>query len=318
MTATGGFDVETVQMVRLHVAAGRVWYGHDGFFCEDSGHSVDEFFSRAPWLGVPLDKIETVRLLGVQDNAHLIVRLHERRVARRQRQRIELGSPMLLPVARDRCDPVRVMEALYQPEAAVLACGGLHDMTVWDFPTYTMLAALQDSRPEVPEKAVKALPYHPSWPALSFLPYRDEAVAVRLLTQVIDPRWFRDPFRPHRISKLLNFLGVTPENVKAILGYGPPGRNCDRAKLVVDVWLGEPLQTGSLDRPCNFLMRTYLSSEDQEVGLLRACRRFVRFLYEVWLGEAACRNRDCGFRPTQFFKDEAEWAAYQKHRRSLG
>jgi hypothetical protein len=317
MTAAGGFDVETVQMVRLHVEAGRVWYGHDGFFAEDSGHSVEKFFARAPWLGVPLDKIELIRLLGVPENAHLIIRLHERRVARRQRQRIELGSPMLLPVARDRSNPVRVLEALYQPEAAPLACGGLHDMTVWDFPTYAMLAALQDSRPEVPEKAVKALPYHPAWPAISFLPYRSEEVAVRLLTEVVDPRWFRHPLRPHRINKLLNYLGVTPENMKALLEDGPPGRNYDRAELVVNTWMGPPIleQVGA---PSNFLMRAYFSTDDRAAGLLRACRRFVRFVYEVWLGEAACRNRDCGFMATQFFKNKAEWTAYQSHRRSLG
>jgi hypothetical protein len=298
--------------LRLHVAGGRVWVGRDGRVGGDGGLSVRDFLAPT---SPAADDASVVRLLGVRGNAALVCRLHERRTVRHLGQRIELASPALLPTARQREVPAAVLHCLLQPHQHQLACGGIHDMTAYDFPSYFMMAAVDD--PDgTGESATRAMSYHPAWPALSFLPHLDVLAAVDLLCDVVDPRWFRNPFRPHRINKLLNFLGVTPANMRAVTAGAKSGRNLARAERLVRTWFGGDLYRRQ-QAPNNFLYRVFTACADPASGLLRACRRFVRFVYEVWMSFVSAKVQECGFMPRRFFKDAAESAAFEEHCRGL-
>jgi hypothetical protein len=157
---------------------------------------------------------------------------------------------------------------------------------------------------------------HPAWPALAFVAGPDELVslphAAELLAHVVDPRWYRHPFRPHRFTRLYAHLGLSPANMRARLGVGSPGRHHARALAAVNAWYSPAglAAYGGLrcGRPECFLWRVYASqSRSIARGLLRATTRFVDFVSLVWL-EAECRT--AGFEPGRFFRAD-ELAAFE-------
>lgn len=302
---------EVLRLVRLHVAGGCVWYGHDGLPERNSLRSVEEFLGGT--VGVATGRAAAVRLLGVPGNAELIVRLYRTRALRHEScvQRIELGAPTLLARAVDRDCPHKALLALWQSEPSALACGGFHDMAAVDLPSYALVASLRGPGPGGLDRAVRVLPGHPAWPALSFLPHLSRPTAVRLLAEIVDPRWYRHPFRPHRVSRLLGYLGVSPDNMRAYTGVGVPGRHYGRAALVLDTWF-DINRLGNSRQDAAFLDRVFLTAADPAAGLLRASRRFVRFLYEVWLAGLSGRGGECGFLAGEFFTAR-ECAAWERH-----
>lgn len=183
--------VKVARLVRLHVAGGRVWQGRDAVVT--GGPTVAEFLG-------DVDDDVTYRLLGTSANAGLIVGLHERRARLGLDQRIELFSPAAL-TGRHLTDAAVVLQFLWQPDPASLANGGCHCLSPWDFTAYAVAADLGD--PTSTPRAIRTMRCHPAWPAISFLPFRRDHAAARMLSDILDPRWFRDPSRPHRASRLL-------------------------------------------------------------------------------------------------------------------
>lgn len=305
-------DYGQADQVRLHVSSGVVWCGAGGHPGGSSGLPTSAFLDSAAFSGGGGVPPSSFRLVGNRDNADMIVRLYERSVVRGMNYRIELASPSLV----GRAGPAAALRMLWSPAASAVASGGIHVMTSADFPSYLMLAAGASGDAEVAGRACLALSHHPAWPALSFLPRCSESHAVGLISDVVDPRWFRHPFRPHRISRLLAHLGVTPQNAAASLGLGRPGRNYDRFANALAVWYFDGIDSEP-SAVNNFLARVLGSRSDRSAGILSACRRFVRFMHEVWVGELS-RSAESGFSPGEFFKSAAEEDAYEEHRAAGG
>lgn len=308
-----------VSVLRLHTdASGHVWHGADGGLGEDSGCWVDDFFDRAPYLGIDLGRVEKVRLLGAADNAPLVVQLHHRCLQLERRPRIQVCSPALCPGPAERVSPERVLHALWQPRPGGSA--HWHDLSERDYAAYAVVAALKENDGRPNEKALRILQYHPAWPALSFPAGCDPHYGCLLVALIVDPRWFRDPIHPHRLSRLRAYLGVTPQNALACYGGTPGGRHYDRFVTALYAWCGRTSGWGgkSKNDPHQFLVRAGLRGGGGEAeAALRATGRFLRFVAEVWLDNVCYGHRDGGFRPEQFFKTEAETDGYRHHLASL-
>jgi len=309
-----------VDLLRLHTDdQGHVWYGHDGAVGENSRCTVAVFFDKLKWLGVNLGSVRLIRLLGVPSNAELIVYLHHMRVRNKslsRGQRVVLGSPMVCPTAEDRGSPARVLSHLWQ-QYAVLPSGCWHDLSDKDYTTYAIIAALKDNKGEVDEQVRRIFRYHPLWPAVSFIPSGDHDAACLLAARIVDPRWFRHPTRPHRLSRLYVHLGLTPKNMHAwMTNFNDRDRNFDWLTVLMRSWLG---RTGVTDRtrPQHFLWRAHAAAGGAHKGTMAATRRYVRFLYEVWSGEVAAPRPEGGFLPSSFFKSAEEVDAYSVHLRTL-
>ncbi len=311
---------DSLTLLRLHADLdGVVWYGHDGVPFGCTSRSVEDFCHNPDSLGLGLSRARAVRLLGVPDNAPLILALkkyHKERPKTADRQTVLLGSPQIVPGAVLRASPEAVLQAMWQPGATAAGPGCWHRMSGQEYTTYAIIDELKRSGGQPGDMARRTLRYHPAWPALSFLAGLREDAACKLVAQIVEPRWFRHPFRPGRLSRLNSYLGLTPDNMAAFTGAGPPGRHYDRAELVLDTWAFG--FKSSAAKPGGFLHRIADLAPEGEyhTGLLKASLRFVRLLFEVWTAESN-NHPDGGFDPHRFFKRPAEALAYAAHREQL-
>src|SRR5262245_1682497 len=172
------------------------------------------------------------------------------------------------------------------------------------FCTYALINAL--AADDDGERARRVVTYHPAWPALSFLDGLDADAACRLLATVIDPRWFRHPARPARVSPLAAFLGLTPAAVAACLAGSPAARPA----LVVDTWGGREPQASFAAGA--FLHRLANEYEHRAAGVLAACRRLLTFLRVFWTCELV-EHPEVRFDPARFFGDATLADDFARH-----
>lgn len=312
--------LNAVDVLRLHADLdGIVWYGTDSLPFENSGRSVAEFYRNPSVLNVPLRGARTIRLLGTADNAQLIVglkRLHHDDPAVGRRQAVLLGSPMVVPSPAMRANAESVLQAMWQLGTTAAVPGCWHRMTHHDYTTYAIITEFRLTGGQPSELARRTLRYHPAWPALSFLSALDEDAACKLVAEIVEPRWFRHPFRPNRLTRLNSYLGLTPANMAAFVAGERGGRHYERAQTVLTTWAYGFKH--SMNGPNGFLQRIADRAESGKyhVGLLRASERFARFLFEVWTAEST-DHPDVKFDPRRFFKRDDEASAYVEHRRAI-
>lgn len=292
--------------LRVHASRdGRVWYGKHEPACCDSGLSPREFVD-AP----PFQEATVVRVLGVAQNASLIVTMWEARLRsqRMQRQRIWVGSPLMCRAVLD--DMELILRELWRPSIASMTPGCWHEMTGKDFPVYQLLRTCGQAGPD--ERSHRIFRYHPAWSAAMFLPTGDLDRCCELVCQIVDPRWYSHPQRPGRPTRLWQFLALDPVRVEEFY-QDPTHAAPPRLRAAVEAWAGRSWRAQDAvalaKDPRNFLWRIYLSHGAGK-GLLHATRDFVQFLRLVWLQSIAQPGWEV-FLPQYFFKREDETAAYQ-------
>jgi hypothetical protein len=287
-------------VLRLHVAAGTVWYGNDGLPAADSGRDEEGFVGSH--LGdAQLSAADSVRIMGCATNARLICCLDELSLVR---PLIYLVSPAVVPVLADRDRPDAVLRALWQPALSAGLPSRWHQLTKMEILTYAMIAAGGD-RTHVPDVVRSAIVAHPAWPALSFVSGLNVDAACRLVCTIVDPRWYRHESHPGRRSRLYAYLGLCPANMAAIVGRGDPSRHHDRAANVVNAWY-----RGSSSDPF-FLSRCHQTS-DLAAGILSASCKLVDFVDLVWSTRIA-GNQNFDFHPFRFFGDGRTAQRYVDH-----
>lgn len=305
-------------VLRLHVADdGLVWYGSDNQFAVNSYMQPSGFFQDNP-LGFDFADPRCIRVLGTHSNASLLVFLHTLRIAAPatfKKQKLMLGSPSLVPTANLRSEPTTVLQHLWQPSCTSVAPGMWHEMTQLDYCTYAMIDEMQkvgcDDR--VPEVVQRIVTYHPVWPALAYIPFLDRDAVCRLLCDIVDPRWFQHPSRPHRHSRLHAYLGITPRNMNAYLTSAFPDRHFNRARNVIASWYNRKFTKGDRLGKGKFLWQAFSTGGDKASGLLRGTQRFVSFLQEFWLNAVRRAHPEAFFHPFLFFRDTEEAVVFARH-----
>lgn len=290
---------------RLHTdAAGVVWYGRDNLPALSSGEDPDGFVRR---MAVPLRSAGVIRIVGSQQNARLIVVVQQlRQLKGISGRRLLLASPRAFGIG----SATEILHRLWQPDLSCRVSASFHEMTQLDFASY-LLADAVNTGTLTPEKSLRLISYHPVWVALSFIPTLHLESACRLITAIMDPRWFRHDDRPSRLSCLNAYLGLTPTNVHAYLKRKIEYfRYADRFAIVADCWFKRATRDLREDNPANFLFRIVSAARNPEMGMLRACEKLVRFVCETWL---ASLSKHYEFVPEMFFHSKEEIEAYKKH-----
>lgn len=297
--------------IKLHTAAdGNVWYASGIRPPKDSGQTVEAFMLSSVVSGVGA----TVRLLGTIQNAELISALHLRRFKGEIRS-VEVAGPQSF-TATELEDPKLVIMKM-RGLALSSACGGWHVISLHDYPTYAMLARIARADFEFDEIAKTYMTLHPAYKALSFIPTLVMEEAARLLTTIVDPRWFVDLRLPERTSKLELFLGLTPKTQAIVSADGAKlvKARARRCANVLACWKKEQPANVDLSQPANFLYRIHAAAGGEARGDLRASQAFVRYLRHNWLAGLEHRTgvKDGLFAPDLFFKSPAEITAYTEH-----
>lgn len=195
--------------------------------------------------------------------------------------------------------------------------GGFRRLSVHaDWPVYTML--LKTVQETI---ANKLYLLHPAWTALSFVDTLHLPSAISFLNSIVDPRWFVDAMYPDRSSKINRYLGLSARMMRTIWmdthsnnvmqhSTDEKGQMRSRAEQLVYSWTGGgryiKIYPENLSSPRNFLFRYFLKCAvnfDKFMALLRASKKFLSFVRQVWLNEVALTHSGHLFVPKYFFED---------------
>ena len=253
------------KILRLHTdSEGAVWCGQNGVRAVNSKLVPEEFVTHNSFRTAKL-----VRIMGVHDNADLIVtaynaqkRLNSSRTPARSalsmsNVRLEVGSPLICPVKALRKDPVEVLQRMWQTDTASRLSANWRTVDANLFNSYLLSMSVG----EVSDKSAAIFRYHPTASIFKYLSDYDISACMKFVSEVLDPRWFLHPDRPHRTTRLNRFLGLTPSVFKAIFSGNAAemtgAHNISRAIVVNSCWNVGDLDEVDCSAPRNFLWRIY-------------------------------------------------------------
>ncbi len=261
-----------------------------------------------------------LRLLGSHINAKLIMRL--RQLVNERDSFIEIASPLVCASIAERLDPDIVLFRLRQC-CLPASTGGWHRLTNLDYATFSLIAQIQ-SDGQFLNTSYQLLYNHPLWKPLTFIRGISADWTAWLIHVIIDPRWYVDPLRPGRLSRLRSYLGLRPDIQAAVMARDPIHRKnhfVAKCKMVYGTWAayGEPPEE-DMELPGNFLWRAARSAGGGIRGGLRGSQRFISFLVYAWqqaIHDASkpLRGSELMFMPELLFKTEEEIEAFRAHMR---
>lgn len=298
---------KTDDILRLHTdPQGSVWCGQSGIQAYNSKLSPEEFVLRPVF-----QDARHIRVLGVPVNAKLICLIHDtwqRADDYATGHRLQIGSPVCYlsnPVFND---TRFVLQQMWQPTSS--ARSSWHTLTQKDYTSYLAIHSLQQST-RVDDKLLAIMAYHPAWKALTFVTTHDVEACCRLVCEIVDPRWYNHHSRPDRASRLLSYLGMSPE---VFATRQASSQKLERAATVIKAWSsGSPEAAVDFGDPRNFVWRIYRNAGGGPTGLLRASRTFIEFIRFAWLQGVSQPGRRV-FNPAMFFKhNQHEAFAYTTH-----
>ena len=333
--------------IKIHTAPdGNIWFAERGHQPRLAELDAEDFATQS-WVL----EADALRLLATRDNCDLICALHAARCGTGLPRQVLLGNPRILPVEYERLGKVfgRMERCDISP-----SLGGWRELASKDYVTYALAGVLKKSE-GFNNLAERLLREHPVWPALSFLSDINKESACELICTMLDPRWWVDPSKPDARKRLNSSFGLGQDgrqNLAHIIMGGPenpPGRYCDRARLVLDTWTGGeyvPPAESRLDAN-SFLWRIQAKKAKTAMhSMQRACHVFLSFMRSVWLDnltderqyEAVTRKLGKAkkqvswtymkmvkseryspqlFVPEHFFELSTEVSAWNKHKEAL-
>ena len=184
---------------------------------------VDEFVEDV----VGSNKYKFVRVLASPVNYNLITKLYTLK-EKGLVESLQLATPALMQSNRPESSLLR-MRLCTLPASL----GGFHEATDDDFTIYTMarlariLRSIEikmlDCGNHIPLKLereykkvcsvmIDTLNTHPVWQYISFIDSIDPVIAGVVLANIGDPRWFVNPDKPDRLSRMYSWMGLAGEH----------------------------------------------------------------------------------------------------------
>lgn len=294
--------------LRLHTdARGVLWYAKDGERATTFGEEPAKFL-RLPWLR----QVARIRLLGALPNVRLLLELFQS-LDRGATFAVLVGGPRVCPTAVPSDRPDLILQQLII-SALPSSKGGWHQLSPREQPVYALMHALSSNADEAELSTL--LQQHPAWPALSFVPGCSLPHAARMVSRIVDPRWYVSITKPDSRKPLYRFMGLDDAYVKMALGqpYASVQGVAQRAKLVLDSWASgvRAPEGDAMFLPENFIWRACQTHSDPVKSLVRGSRKFLAFVRDVWLHSLAPAQREL-FVPEYFFGSPDEARAYKAH-----
>lgn len=296
--------------IKIHTDnSGRVWYSDGVGPPQNSEKNHEEFLRSAV-----INKLSAqVRLLGVSNNADLIVELFKRR-QQKEIADVQVAGPN--GCVADLIDPVHTLLKMRSINLSP-SCGGWHSMTPIEYATYVLLSELQKNQFSFGLESATFFRLNPMHKFLRFIPAINDAACAMLLATIIDPRWYVDARMPDRSSKIELFLGLTPKvqrrvsDSKIIVSK----KREIRCATVLNCWKTRKPEDVDFTHPQEFLYRVWRAAGEGAAGDLRASQMFVRYIRLNWLDLLDTRRgkRDGIFVPSRFFKTPVEIKSFTAH-----
>jgi hypothetical protein len=298
--------------IKLHTDQnGHVWYAASIHAPQNSGQILDTFLLSPVLKGMGL----RVRVLGVPQNAELIIALYLRR-NKSEIASIEVAGPNICEASEELSDPEIVLHRMRTTSLAS-ACGGWHPIGEADYLTYALIGRLNRTAGTFDSVASTYLQAHPVFHALTLIPTLSWSHVAQVVRTIVDPRWYVDRRAPERQGKLELYMGLTPSVQKKVSDETKLLTKVRelRCSTVLEAWKTHHPGAVDLSNPRNFLYRIHKASGEGIRGDLRASQAFLRYLRYNWLDAADKRKgaKDGLFAPELYFKTPAERETYERH-----
>jgi hypothetical protein len=285
-----------------------VWFAPGINPAENSHKKVDDFLDSPVTNKIGLN----VRLLGVPQNAELIVKLCARKKSRKIAS-VSIAGPNMCESVLELADPLLTFRRMRDAFVAA-SCGGWHEIAENEILIYSLVSRIRNN-PDWFDLLGRAFyETHPTYKALTLINGLSHKDTAQLMALIIDPRWYVDRRRPDNPNKLMLYLGLTPKTQRRVSTSehtNHRGRDL-RCAMVLNCWKTQDPAVVDFDAPENFLWRIWRKNGSDIKGDLRASQAFVGYLQANWLNAASSRKgaKDGLFLPDKFFKTPEEKVAY--------
>lgn len=257
-------------------------------------------------------KLFRYRVLGTRLNSYLIHGLYSQSY-REEIDAVEVASPLAVSRSKCRQHPTETLSAMRLWDRAP-SCGGWTKVGKAESVAYALSVELNNRTEHSGEIVANLLCAHPVWRFLEDIPGIRPTHIAMTLALILDPRFFVDPVKPNRSSRLQTYLGLDPKIHRYLAGSTQEVaidiRRQQHAELIATAWVQqlkmfehEPDCTGSA-----FLYRTWSKAGCGWKGLLKGSQRLISYIKHLWL-DSLYKDRawkDPLFVPEYFFKEERE------------
>lgn len=295
------------QIIKAHIGGdGRLWYA-DGTETptptDDESGFLNSLSTREPL---------HVRVLGVHENAELIVKLYQQHCSPRREGQLDVASPLLCETRAELLNPE---VALYRMRQCLLpaSLGGWHRVDELDYPTYAIAHQLQRVN-GFSEHTERLLLTHPVWYDLTFLSTLDREHMSYVLSFILDPRWFIDFDNPTRIAKINKYFGLCDNTMEAVTAGIVETPRAIRCRTLLRAWQGAG-QPNAVDfeRPGSFLWRRWEHHGRGWRGNLAASKAFVCYFVRTWQQQLVAKTGRWEFFLPEHLLQGYEITAYKEH-----
>lgn len=257
-------------------------------------------------------RLTTVGIIGAPCNAALIVAIYDYTVE--YGGRLEVVSPRICDTPQELQSPeiaiYRSRQCLWAPSQ-----GGWHRADSNDRAMYYLVACVQ--RDGAASASVQqALRGHPAWHDLAFIQGANPLACAQILHDIVDPRWFVNPEKPDRMSRLRFYMGLMPDVQKRVSAGKITTPREHRCATVQAAWAAG----GTVDKLSSgyFLRRLCELAGNGWSGQLRGSQKFLTYLKHTWLQALYADTRYSGsnalFMPENVFGSRDDVRAYYAHR----
>lgn len=291
---------------------GVLWYNNGREHSASSVNgSIDDFLTQT-WLSKDVTKI---KVLGHRSTANLICKLYEAQQPQSKTllAAVHVGSPAVLG-SKLRANPLMTFSAM---DELVLpaSCGGWHELCEQDYRQYDLVRQL-DADKELTATLHLKLRAHPAYPAVSFIPTVNYLASAQFLAEIVDPRWFVDPLKPDRTSRLRSYFGMHLDTMRKVLQGNTASTRAIKAHMLYTSWACGSHKRVTINSPADFLFKLAASATSNDKGMLKACVKYLTFVRGVWLQNLATRGRTL-FVPEYFFNEATEVTCFKEHLKRL-
>jgi hypothetical protein len=139
----------------------------------------------------------------------------------------------------------------------------------------------------------------------SFMGLNSLKLAAQLISEIVDPRWYFNPRRPYRLSRLESYFGLKPAQFRRVRGEDASrlhaNANQQRTLLLLDIVKSLPED--------GFVVTEAAGIQDEVVRIAFMCRQVLGFIARGWLTELGLPGY---LDPVKFFKQTGNVADYRR------
>jgi len=275
------------ELICLHTTqAGEVW-------CVES-RGNPKIFCGLDW---PQLRSGVYRVLGCPSNYELITRLY---AASGDQVTVLVGSPAVCHQRQESVADVLSCVSVLNVHGSLINCW--HPLNREMFYNYTLLRLWREA--DGPQRLPDNFGNHCTAKYFEFLGVEVLRFAIRMIAEIVDPRWFLGVTRPYRLSRLESYFGLKPAQFEAAWRTVQESSEAEAARAGRTRLL---LGLVSSLRPDSCIHAEVRGIADEVQRIRKACQLVLGFIVRNWLEELGCTGY---FNPAKFFQQVGNECSY--------